>query len=311
MAADIFPHRPMLNKNRILSKLGPLAKPAKRAARVLRKFHRGVRKTIWPPGYWTADIIGDDGERVTHLYPNDCYYAHLSVYRFALPFCKDRMVLDAGSGAGYGTAFLAKNGARFVEGIDVEAKAVEFSKAIFKMPNLKYAAMDLQYISNFPPHFFDVIFTSNTLEHVSNVYDFIGSVCRLLKPDGVLILAVPPIINEMARLDSMGNPYHLNIWSPRQWFFTVSLFFREIQCYRHEFCKPGVSLNFGNSPEETAITENDFIFTPVSVDDYYVSPNMLSVLMAVRQARAMDELPSLDEPIVFIDNSFTRPRKRE
>ena len=28
---------------------------------------------------WTVADISDGGERITHLYPNDCYFAHLSV----------------------------------------------------------------------------------------------------------------------------------------------------------------------------------------------------------------------------------------
>ena len=51
-----------------------------------------------PPPESSAQIalISDGGERVLHLYPNDCYFAHLSIYRFALDLCRGRTVLDAG-----------------------------------------------------------------------------------------------------------------------------------------------------------------------------------------------------------------------
>ena len=39
--------------------------------------------------------ISDGGERMTHLYPNDCYFAHLSIYDFALPWTTGKVVLDA------------------------------------------------------------------------------------------------------------------------------------------------------------------------------------------------------------------------
>jgi hypothetical protein len=58
--------------------------------------------------------ISDGGERVTHLERNFVYYVHLSIYDFALQFCQDGLVLDAGSGAGYGSAYLAGSGARHV-----------------------------------------------------------------------------------------------------------------------------------------------------------------------------------------------------
>ena len=40
------------------------------------------------------------------------YWAHLSIYHFALPFARGRRVLDAGCGAGYGAAYLARHGAQ-------------------------------------------------------------------------------------------------------------------------------------------------------------------------------------------------------
>ena len=45
-----------------------------------------------------------DGERVSPLVNDSCYQAHLSIYEFARPWCQQRVVLDAGSGTGYGAA---------------------------------------------------------------------------------------------------------------------------------------------------------------------------------------------------------------
>ncbi len=35
--------------------------------------------------------ISDAGERVTPLYPNDCFYAHLSIYQFAVRYAKNKI----------------------------------------------------------------------------------------------------------------------------------------------------------------------------------------------------------------------------
>jgi hypothetical protein len=40
------------------------------------------------------------------------YWAHLSIYRFAVPFAQGKRVLDAGSGSGYGSSYLARHGAK-------------------------------------------------------------------------------------------------------------------------------------------------------------------------------------------------------
>lgn len=133
----------------------------------------------------SIDEISFGGERVTHLVPNDVYFAHLSIYHFALQFCRGKTILDAGSGAGYG--------------------AVKFSCYHFPRPNLTYKTMSIEQISGFPRHSFDVIFTSNALEHVPNVYSFFRSSWELLKPDGKLIIAVPPVVDDASRKSNLSK----------------------------------------------------------------------------------------------------------
>ena len=128
--------------------------------------------------------ITDDGERVSELQQDHSYFAHLSIYWFALRYCTGKTVLDAGSGTGYGSAYLAEHGAREVHGIDVSEKAVDYSEATFRLPNLSYRRMDLQEISGFPNHHFDVIFSSNVFEHVPDVTLLMFRARELVRSDG-------------------------------------------------------------------------------------------------------------------------------
>ena len=79
----------------------------------------------------------DHGEGVIHLYKNDCYFAHLSIYSFAVPLCRGRRVLDSGSGAGYSSCHLADNGAARVVGYELNEGAVRFSRENFRPSNLE------------------------------------------------------------------------------------------------------------------------------------------------------------------------------
>ncbi len=250
-----------------------------------------------------VEQVSDGGERVTHLYPNDCYYAHLSIYDFALRFCRNANVLDAGSGAGYGTAYLADNGARFVWGIDVEEHAVKFCQHYFKRSNVKFKKMDLQNISGFSRHSFDVVFSSNVIEHIPDVQAFLRIIGRLVKPDGVIVVAVPPITNAELRAADLENPYHLNIWSPKQWYSVLNQYFSEVQLYRHVFNKPGVPLDFHNTPEQTVISQKDFIFEPVSFEQFVHS---LTAAFVLRKPRHEKELPLKGSPVTFVDDSVSR-----
>jgi 2-polyprenyl-3-methyl-5-hydroxy-6-metoxy-1,4-benzoquinol methylase len=242
-------------------------------------------------------------ERVTHLYANDLYYAHLSLYYFAAQFAQNSVVLDAGSGAGYGSAYLADHGAQFVHGIDVSAEAVAFSERYFQRPNLQYQVMSLEEITGFEPHSFDLIYSSNVLEHVPNVAAFLRSACELLTPEGVMIVAVPPVIHDMSRAENVANEFHFNIWSPRQWNHILKMFFSDVQSYRH-FWRSGFELNPINTPEQSMIRESDFTFDPMGVEKYFYIPSM-TVLFVVRAPRNLKELSAADKPLEFVDESFT------
>jgi SAM-dependent methyltransferase len=250
------------------------------------------------------DVV-DGGERVIHLWPNDCYLAHLSIYHFAAPFCQNGTVLDAGSGTGYGSAYLAEHGARFVCGIDIGEKAVAFSRHYFQRPNLTYRVMDLEKIAGFPDRTFDLIFSSNALEHVRYVPAFFHAAWRLLKPTGKLLIVVPPINTPEARAADLANKYHLNSWSPRQWHQVLSGYFSKIDCYRHFFDKPGVRLNFGNQPSEVVITEADFTFNLLTLEEMYRVQTFSAIFLAsgLKPAR---RLPRPGSRVKFIDDSFTR-----
>ena len=253
-----------------------------------------------------AKEITEGGERASQIYPNDCYFAHLSIYRFALPFVQNKKVLDAGCGSGYGANYLAMNGAESVRAIDISPHAIEFCKNKYKSSNLEFDVSDLGDIKGFDNKAFDVIFTSNTLEHVVKVGSFFDKARRILKEDGLLLLAIPPIINEAVVLEDINNPYHINFWSPKQWNHVLHQFFDEVQGYQHICNNSEITLDFMNTPAETKVDETMFEFNPIAVDEYYSKPSLTAVFIARCPKRA-SEFPFLEESISFIDDSFTRP----
>lgn len=249
--------------------------------------------------------LTDGGERVTHLYPNSCYFAHLSIYAFAAPFCTGGRVLDAGAGAGYGSCYLADHGAAFVEAIDVSAKAIAFSKSHFQRNNLRFALMGLEQIDAYPDAAFDAIFSSNTLEHITSVPAFLYAAARILKPDGRLIVAVPPIFDDYTRRANLANPYHLNIWSPQQWQHVFCQFFVETTCYLHHFDKPGYELDFSDTPESTAVGPDDFVFHPATVEEM-MRAGTITAIFVMQRPRPASELPTLAAASTMIDDSVSR-----
>lgn len=255
---------------------------------------------------WTAEEITNAGERVSHLYANDCYYAHLSIYEFFARYCGDAVVLDAGSGTGYGSAWLADRGARFVYGCELSEMAVQFSRECFPRPNIEFRTASLTDLTGFSPGQFDLICSSNVLEHVPEVTRFFHHACALLKPGGTLALAVPPIVRDADWTENIGNRYHLNLWTPRQWLLVLGQYFKEVETYRHDFYHPGIPLDFSHTPEQTQVKQNDFVFRQIDVGDLYQNFS-LSVVMVARGPRPAHQLPRPDAPPALVEGSFSRP----
>ena len=213
-------------------------------------------------------------------------------------------MFDAGCGSGYGSAYLADHGARSVEAFDISSVAIEFDQKHFIRENLHYQVMSLEEINAFPDRSFDLIYSSNVLEHVPQVVKFFAHSSRILKPDGEMIIAVPPVVNELSRQNNINNRYHLNIWTPRQWYSVISQFYEEVEPYCHTFDRPDIILNFDNTPQETRVTEKDFTFKKCQVEELYIIP-LLTIIFIARKPKCGADIPA--GPMSYIENSFTRP----
>jgi hypothetical protein len=62
--------------------------------------------------------------------------------------------------------------------------------------------------------------------------------------------------------------------------------FVDLALVQHWYERPGVELNLANSPGETVIREEDFVFRPVGVDGLYDVPTITAVFTARRPVAA-------------------------
>src|SRR5947209_13153368 len=67
----------------------------------------------------------------------DLLNEHMARYNFAARLTRGKRVLDAGCGAGYGSAELAGSAASVV-GVDVAPEAIAFARAHYELPNLRF-----------------------------------------------------------------------------------------------------------------------------------------------------------------------------
>ncbi|MCU0650054.1 MAG: class I SAM-dependent methyltransferase [Gemmatimonadaceae bacterium] len=92
-------------------------------------------------------------------------------------------VLEIGAGSGWQARELASQGFT-VEAIDVASSEYRASRV---WPVIEYDGLRIP----FPDASFDVVFSSNVLEHIPHVEAFQGEILRVLRPGGIAVHAMP------------------------------------------------------------------------------------------------------------------------
>lgn len=131
---------------------------------------------------------------------------HMIRYAMVSPFVKGKRVLDISCGTGYGTQFIALQGADEVVGVDVDETSIDFASKYYQHPNVSYLQSDAHYVRSLEDASFDVIVSFETIEHLQRPRQFLGELKRLLKPDGQLFLSCP---NDY-RVSPWISEYHLH-----------------------------------------------------------------------------------------------------
>jgi SAM-dependent methyltransferase len=139
----------------------------------------------------------------------DLLNEHLARYAFAARLAHGKRTLDAGCGAGYGSAELAAH-ADSVTGADVAAEATEFARAHYRLPNLAFEQASCDQLPH-PDACFDLVVAFEVIEHLERWRDFLLEARRVLAPGGQLIVSTP---NKLYYTESRGahgaNPFHVH-----------------------------------------------------------------------------------------------------
>ena len=128
---------------------------------------------------------------------------HLKRYEFALPWCRDRDVLDAGCGVGYGTAALAQAAASVV-GVDRDGSAIAYARERYGAPNVEFRTGDLLDL-DLPDESFDTVCSFETIEHLADLDRYLREMTRVLRTEGVYVVSTPQVARTT---DTPDNPFH-------------------------------------------------------------------------------------------------------
>lgn len=149
---------------------------------------------------------------------------HLNRYYITKNLCKNKVVLDAACGEGYGSYLLSQWGASKVYGVDISEDAIRNAKNNFKTDNITFSVDNVEYLDTISDNSIDLVISFETMEHISHINNFFNNIKRVLKPNGLLIISCPndwwyfPNENEK-------NPYHIRKYTYEEFMTITSKFF--------------------------------------------------------------------------------------
>jgi SAM-dependent methyltransferase len=150
-------------------------------------------------------VLAFTGERFTPECVREIAYEHWHRYAWASQLVKDKVVLDAACGEGYGSALLAES-ATSVIGVDVDADTIEHARQRYGRDGLRFVCSDCLQLP-LDDDSVDVVVSLETLEHLADHDGLMAEFRRVLKADGLLVLSSPDR-QQYSEATGYDNPFH-------------------------------------------------------------------------------------------------------
>ncbi len=97
-------------------------------------------------------------------------------------------VLDIGCSFGFFLEVMKARGNWQVYGVELSSEAVRGAKKRLKSKNIYHQTLEA---AKFPANYFDFVTIFQTIEHVDNPLELLKEARRILKPEGVMLIATP------------------------------------------------------------------------------------------------------------------------
>ena len=226
----------------------------------------------------------------------DLLNEHLARYAFAARLSRRKQVLDAGCGAGYGSAELARKAAS-VLGIDRSAEAIAFARAQYPAPNLRFEEADCTALPAADGSI-DLVVAFEVIEHLQDWRAFLREARRVLAPAGQFIVSTP---NKRYYSESRGcsgpNPFHVHEFEFEEFRAELGEVFPHVSLFLENHTE-GVVFQPAAHAETTAESR---------VDDAICSPEDSHFFVAVCASRPQTGAPTF----VYVPRVANVLRERE
>lgn len=159
---------------------------------------------------------------------DDLLNEHLCRYRFAQLLVEDKVVLDVGSGVGYGSKILAEK-AGSVLALDVAVEAVRYAGERYAGENIELVVGDCHALP-LASGSMDVVVSFELVEHLQAQQAHLLEVSRVLKPEGFTVISTPNRIF-YSQESNQANPFHTREFDFQEFLDFLTSVFSSVQIY--------------------------------------------------------------------------------
>jgi len=209
------------------------------------------------------------GERVIpDQVDRDLLNEHLARYAFAARLARGKRALDAGCGAGYGSAELAQSACAVV-GADVAAQAVSYACEHYRLPNLVFEQASCSALPH-PDGAFDLVVAFEVIEHLRDWREFLREARRVLAPDGQFVVSTPnKLYYAESRARVGANPFHAHEFECGEFRAELSAVFSTVAMFLENHVE-GVAFRpvDGDAPAEVRVERGE---TPAEESHFFVA----------------------------------------
>lgn len=99
-------------------------------------------------------------------------------------------ILDYGCGTGLFSHYLFKNFGFKIDAVDISKDEIEGAKSAWNEDNINWMTMEN---FSFPKEYYDFIISSQVIEHVHNVGNYLSVINKMLKENGLLYIGTPNV----------------------------------------------------------------------------------------------------------------------
>lgn len=155
-------------------------------------------------------------------------YEHLHRYAFAQALAAGKDVVDLGCGEGYGAHRLSQV-ARSVCAVDLSADVIGAARVRYAAPRLVFRTADAT-CTGLEAGSADLVVAFEIYEHLEDPASLLVEACRLLRPNGVLLVSTP---NRAVYSDARGyrNPFHPHEANREEFTTALRTHFRHVRLH--------------------------------------------------------------------------------